>query len=133
MRARFKAWAEPYIKNHPEVVLTDSEASTLDNLYLEIGSGKGDFLVKMSQNHPELFFVGVEKNVSCSGFIAKKLVSNYPFFGSVARGLNCLFVDRENENTRKKIMDDIYNKQKNYMEGKSFAPLTISRHTIAPT
>ena len=76
MRARFKPWAEPYIKDHPEVVLTDLEASTLDNLYLEIGSGKGDFLIKMSQENPELFFVGVEKSVSCSGFIAKKLVES---------------------------------------------------------
>ena len=38
------------------------------------------------------------------GFIAKKLISDYPFSGSVARGLNCLFVDRENENARKKIL-----------------------------
>ena len=59
------------------------------------------------------------------GFIAKKLVANYPFFGSVARGLNCLFIDRENENSRKKIMDDIYMKQKNYMDKKSLAPLAI--------
>ena len=59
------------------------------------------------------------------GFIAKKLVSNYPFFGSVARGLNCLFVDRENENARKKIMDDIYIRQKNFLDGKSLTPLAI--------
>ena len=59
------------------------------------------------------------------GFIAKKLISDYPFSGSVARGLNCLFVDRENENARKKILGDIYIKQKNYLEGKSLAPLAI--------
>ena len=76
-------------------------------------------------NHIGLFDIIILMYQYQPGFIAKKLVSNYPFFGSVARGLNCLFVDRENENARKKIMDDIYNKQKNYMEGKSLAPLTI--------
>ena len=76
-------------------------------------------------NHIGLFDVILIMYLFQPGFIAKKLVSNYPFFGSVARGLNCLFVDRENESARKKIMDDIYNRQKNYIEGKSLAPLAI--------
>ena len=38
-------------------------------------------------------------------FIAKKMVQDYPFFGSVAKGINCFFVDRESEAARKKIMD----------------------------
>lgn len=42
--------------------------------YLEIGSGKGQFLVDMAKKFPNKFFVGVEKNVTCSGFTAKKLV-----------------------------------------------------------
>ena len=36
------------------------------------------------------------------------MVQDYPFFGSVAKGINCLFVDRESEAARKKIMDDVY-------------------------
>ena len=76
-------------------------------------------------NHIGLFDVILVMYLYQPGFIAKKLISNYPFFGSVARGLNCLFVDRENENARKKIMDDIYMKQKNYMDGKSLSPLAI--------
>ena len=76
-------------------------------------------------NHIGLFDVILVMYLYQPGFIAKKLVSNYPFFGSVARGLNCLFVDRENENARKKIMEDIYIKQKNYLEGKSLSPLAI--------
>ena len=76
-------------------------------------------------NHIGLFDVILVMYLYQPGFIAKKLVSNYPFFGSVARGLNCLFVDRENENARKKIMEDIYFKQKNFLEGKSLAPLAI--------
>ena len=76
-------------------------------------------------NHIGLFDVILVMYLYQPGFIAKKLVSNYPFFGSVARGLNYLFVDRENENARKKIMEDIYIRQKNYLEGKSLSPLAI--------
>ena len=53
-------------------------------------------------NHIGLFDVILVMYLYQPGFIAKKLISNYPFFGSVARGLNCLFVDRENENAQKK-------------------------------
>ena len=42
--------------------------------YLEIGSGKGQFLADMAKKFPDKFFVGVERNVTCSGFTAKKLV-----------------------------------------------------------
>ena len=76
MRTKFKAWAEPFINDHPEYSLTDLEISKLENFYLEIGSGKGDFLVKMATKFPEKFFLGVEKNVTCAGISMKKLVEN---------------------------------------------------------
>ena len=44
--------------------------------YLEIGSGKGQFLVDMAKKFPDKFFVGVERNITCSGFTAKKLVES---------------------------------------------------------
>ena len=76
MRTKFKAWAEPFIDEHPEYSLTDLEISKLENFYLEIGSGKGDFLVKMATKFPKKFFLGVEKNVTCAGISMKKLVEN---------------------------------------------------------
>ncbi len=74
MRTKFKAWAEPYINEHPEYALSDEEISLLDDFYLEIGSGKGDFLLKMSAKFPERKFLGIEKNVTCAGITLKKLV-----------------------------------------------------------
>ena len=74
MRTKFKAWAEPYINEHPEVMLDLSNASNLDNLYLEIGSGKGDFIIGMAEKYPDISFIGVERNVTCAGITAKKLV-----------------------------------------------------------
>ncbi|MCR4912108.1 MAG: tRNA (guanosine(46)-N7)-methyltransferase TrmB [Bacilli bacterium] len=76
MRTKFKAWAEPYINEHPEVSLTSDEIKKLDDFYLEIGSGKGDFLVKMASKNPDKFFLGIEKNVTCAGFSYKKLVES---------------------------------------------------------
>ena len=76
MRTKFKAWAEPYIREHPEVSLTNEEIKNLDNFYFEIGSGKGDFLVKMATKYPTEFFLGIEKNVTCAGFSYKKLVES---------------------------------------------------------
>ena len=74
MRTKFKAWAEPYLKEHQEVSISNEEIENLYDVYLEIGSGKGDFLIQMSEKYPNLLFVGVEKNVTCSGITAKKIV-----------------------------------------------------------
>lgn len=76
MRTKFKPWAEPYINEHKEVMCSFDDLSNYDSYYLEIGSGKGQFLVDMAKKFPSLTFIGVERNVTCSGFTAKKLVEN---------------------------------------------------------
>ena len=76
MRTKFKAWAEPYILEHPEYRVFDEDISSLNDFYLEIGSGKGLFLLEMAKKNPSFNFVGIERNVTCSGFIMKKLVEN---------------------------------------------------------
>ena len=77
MRTKYKPWAEPYIKEHTEVMFSLEQLLSLDRpYYLEIGSGKGQFLVDMAKKFPDKFFVGVERNVTCSGFTAKKLVES---------------------------------------------------------
>ena len=75
MRTKFKAWAEPYLNEHPEVMFTEEQLASFNKpYYLEIGSGKGQFLVDMAKKFPDKFFIGVERNVTCCGFTAKKLV-----------------------------------------------------------
>lgn len=77
MRTKFKAWTEPYILEHPEVCLTKEQFINLDcPIYLEIGSGKGNFLMNMANNNPDKLFVGIERNVTCAGITCKKLVDN---------------------------------------------------------
>ena len=74
MRTKYKAWSKPYLEEHQEVQVDESLFSSLNNIYLEIGSGKGQFLLEMAKKFPNRSFVGIERNVTCAGFTAKKLV-----------------------------------------------------------
>lgn len=74
MRTRYKAWAKPFLDEHPEISVSLEEIPSLKDFYLEIGSGKGEFLIKMAEKFPDKFFVGIEKDVTCAGITAKKMV-----------------------------------------------------------
>ena len=75
MRTKYKPWAKPYIEEHTEVMLSLEQLKEYNTpFFLEIGSGKGKFLLDMAHQFPNLKFVGVERNVTCAGFAAKKLV-----------------------------------------------------------
>lgn len=76
-------------------------------------------------NHLGIFDVIANMCIHGPGFIAKAAVSNYPFFGGVGRALHCLFVNREDEGSRKNILDRIHEKQVNFYEGKNYAPLAL--------
>ena len=76
MRTKYKPWAKPYIEEHTEVMCSFDTINNYKDYYLEIGSGKGQFLVNMAKNHPDTFFIGMERNVTCAGFTAKKLVES---------------------------------------------------------
>ena len=75
MRTKFKAWTVPFLEEHQEVLIKADEISSFGHPFsLEIGSGKGQFLVDMAKKFPELYFIGVERNTTCAGITAKKLV-----------------------------------------------------------
>ena len=76
MRTKYKPWAKPYLEEHTEVMCPFDKLNDYKDYYLEIGSGKGQFLLEMAQKYPDLTFIGVEMNVTCAGFTAKKLVEN---------------------------------------------------------
>ena len=95
MRTKYKPWAKPFLEEHLEVQLSDEKIASLDNIYLEIGAGKGQFLIEMAKKYPDRFFVGIEKNLTCSGFIAKKLVEEqlpnaYLVYGDAEKVLDIL-------------------------------------------
>lgn len=85
MRLRNKPWALPLIKEHSELVKTADDQQTLAGnwqsyfpkkqpLHLEIGSGKGRFIINMAQKYPQINFIGMELQTSAVGAILKELL-----------------------------------------------------------
>lgn len=82
MRMRKKKWADPYIAAHPEYILENpnefkgkwKELYRTDELHVEIGTGKGDYLIQMSAKYPDTGWVGIEKDRSVAAVAAKKAI-----------------------------------------------------------
>lgn len=79
MRTKFKPWAVSYLKEHQEIILDDIEKNQrffAKEIYIEIGSGKGDFILGMSRLYPDINFIAIEKVESVAGVMAKKIIDN---------------------------------------------------------
>lgn len=60
---------EPYMKKGN----WQEEFGNANDIYLEIGMGKGDFIIDMAIKHPEYNFVGIEKYTSVMARAIKKI------------------------------------------------------------
>ena len=76
-------------------------------------------------NHTSFNDIVLSMAIYGCGFISKEEVKKMPIFGKIAMGLQSVFVDRNNTNSRKKTLDDIIQKQKDFMEGKPVMPFMI--------
>lgn len=82
MRMRKKKWADPYLDSHPEYALQDpascrgkwKEILSCETLHVEIGAGKGGYLLAMSLMYPEEGWVGIEKDHSAAAVACRKAV-----------------------------------------------------------
>lgn len=79
MRMRKLPWAEDYIKqaaivNHDPKMQMGSWKQLLhtDCLHVEIGSGKGDYWITMSQNNPTQGWIGIEKDINVAALAVRK-------------------------------------------------------------
>jgi len=76
MRLKNKPWAQPLIDTHPDKVIQLDAPFTLplgyDDYRLEIGMGKGDFLLQMAEKNPKTFFIGLEKVMIVMGYALRK-------------------------------------------------------------
>ncbi len=77
MRGRRKPWAVPYLQDHPELVYPAIEENdpflSASPVYLEIGMGKGDFLIGLSEKKPG-HYLGLERDLSVLATAAKKII-----------------------------------------------------------
>ena len=84
MRMRKKKWAEPYLESHSDYVLANPEKykgkwhENLDCsiLHVEIGTGKGDYLLNMSKMYPTEGWIGIEKDRSVAAVAARKAIDS---------------------------------------------------------
>ncbi|CAM3170791.1 tRNA (guanine-N(7)-)-methyltransferase [Lactobacillus bombicola] len=106
MRLRNKPWAVSLVKQHPESVLdrpdpqntinwADRFADDTKPLEIEIGSGKGQFITTLAEQHPEKNFVAVELQISAAGMILRsklaKNLNNLQILCADAANIDCYF------------------------------------------
>ncbi len=77
MRTKFKPWAKDYIKEN-KIFLSDemiiNKPFNNDNpIHLELGIGKGDFLIKLAKSNPNINYIGIEVQASTIVMAAKKI------------------------------------------------------------
>ncbi len=85
MRMRKLAWAEPFLEQQTVVVKDPAsykgkwkELLKRAQLHVEIGSGKGDYWVKMGQQYPEIGWIGIEKNNNVAALAVRKFTNQCP-------------------------------------------------------
>lgn len=81
MRVKHKKWADPLIDAHPEVIVTKAEEvkgkwqdrfEKPQPIHLEVGMGKGQFIIGMAKAHPEINFIGLEIQRTVAAIALKK-------------------------------------------------------------
>lgn len=84
MRVRNKPWADDYIRDHQDYIVEDAENwvgkwserfTKKQPIHIEIGTGKGQFIVEMAKQHPEINFIGIEIQKSVIAIALKKVVA----------------------------------------------------------
>lgn len=88
MRLRNKPWAKPLIEANPQLVVTNPSEyrgkwqerfEKVQPLYIEVGMGKGRFIVEMAKKYPHYNFIGLEMQTVATGIALKKqLVEQLP-------------------------------------------------------
>lgn len=69
MRVRNKPWAPKLIAEHPEMVVENGQAykgkwherfAKQQPLWIEVGTGKGQFIINMAKNIPNTILLGLK-------------------------------------------------------------------------
>ena len=107
MRMRYKPWAEDYLKKEPNIVDIDGShagriSEWFDNdqpIYIEVGSGMGQFITTLAAKHPEINFISMEREKSVMIKVLDKVIeqglTNLKLICNDAIELNDYFKDGE--------------------------------------
>lgn len=101
MRMRKLPWAEDFLKEQEVVIKEPStyagkwkQLLKKDVLHVEIGTGKGDYWILMSQMQPENGWIGIEKNNNVAALAVRKYTNLEELMSNVA------FINDDAENIR---------------------------------
>ncbi|TYC47809.1 tRNA (guanosine(46)-N7)-methyltransferase TrmB [Weissella muntiaci] len=83
MRLRNKKWARPWLVEHADLVIDQEHAVALQGkwqtifaaeqpIHVEIGTGKGQFIIGMAKKYPSINFIGMEIQDSAVAVAARK-------------------------------------------------------------
>ena len=74
---RKKKWVSPFLENEDFYLIETLKGIKTDKpLYIEIGMGMGDFITQSALEHPEIFYVGIEREETCVARAIKKAQDN---------------------------------------------------------
>ncbi len=78
MRTKYKQWAVDYLKESKNIFTLEDKEKIVSFInekptYIEIGPGKGQFIIEMARKHPEFNFLIVEINHTVAGIALKKI------------------------------------------------------------
>lgn len=85
MRVKHKKWAEPLLVAHPEMMVLEPEKvrgkwqerfTKQQPIQLEVGMGKGQFIIGMAKAHPEINFIGLEVERTVAAIALKKALQD---------------------------------------------------------
>ncbi len=70
---RKKKWVLPFLEQEKEYLVEDMKGFEEERpLYIEIGMGMGDFITQSAALHPDIFYVGLEREETCVARAIKK-------------------------------------------------------------
>lgn len=83
MRLRHRKWGDEFLLENKNLIKDKDnldqdfiEFINHDNLRLEIGVGRGDFIVQMALANPDTYFLGVEMSSMALAIAGKKIIEN---------------------------------------------------------
>lgn len=93
MRLRNVKNAREIVSNHP-IIIKENIFDNSKKLHIEIGCGKGSFIIEMAKRNPDINFIGIEKYESVLVRALEKIEdipSNLRFMCFDARNIDAIF------------------------------------------
>ena len=81
MRLKKRPWGDKVLSQNIDIVLSgnDFEKESFtdfishDDLVIEIGSGKGDFIIQMAKKYPDIAFLAIEMQSMALAYAVRKI------------------------------------------------------------